>query len=92
MAYTLYFDGRDAPAPAQLGGAAAELSGHWRKKDFEVVRTLRNGETISERYQIEKQGQRLVIHVKVQGDRGQDIVPEYKMVYDRYAEQAAGGS
>jgi len=88
VAYTLFYDGRDVSAPA-LGGSQLTMRGRWNKNRFEVSRQLPNGGTLTEAYEVTKHGQRLVIHVKVNGParEGQEqptSMRDFKRVYDRY--------
>lgn len=82
--YTLYFDGRDVGAPETLGGSRARISGRWHKSRFEVRRELPNGGTLIEGYEVTKHGQRLVIHVQISRVQDEQVVPEFRRVYDRY--------
>jgi len=83
--YTLFFDGRDVTV-SDSGGRTWSVNGRWHGKQFEVRRALRNGATMTERYELKKKGQRLVIHVKVQRDQGETQVPEFDRVYDKYGQ------
>ncbi len=82
--YTLFFDGRDVVAPELLGGTRVRLSGHWHKKQFEVVRELPSGADVTESYEVAKHGQRLVIHVRLSRQADEQVMPEFQLVYDRY--------
>ncbi|HXY70436.1 MAG TPA: hypothetical protein VEH62_13375, partial [Gemmatimonadales bacterium] len=82
--YTLYFDGRDVAAPEALGGSRTRISGHWHKNQFQVSRDLMSGSTLTESYELKKNGQRLVIHIRVTRGDEQQAMPEFQRVYDRY--------
>ena len=90
--YTLYFDGRNVAAPDLLGGTAVGLSGHWHKKQFDVIRQMPSGATITESYQVTHHGERLVIHVEISRGSDRQVMPEFDIVYDRYQQAAGGGS
>lgn len=86
VAYTLFFDGRDVTVP-NPSGRQLELSGRWHRKRFEVRRTLPNGMTLTEAYEIKKNGQRLVIHLQLQREQNEPSMPEFQRVYDRYSDR-----
>jgi hypothetical protein len=85
--YTLYFDGRDIAAPEALGGSRTRLSGRWHKSRFEVTRELPNGATLTEGYELTRHGQRLVIHLRLSRGQGEQAMPEFRRVYDRYGSE-----
>ena len=84
VSYTLYFDGRDVPAPDVLGGSRVRISGRWHKSRFEVSRELESGATLTEGYDLKKHGERLVVHIRVTRGEDQPVMPEFQRVYDRY--------
>jgi len=85
VTYTLFFDGRDVTVTDSTGRSTS-LNGRWHGKQFEVRRTLRNGATMTERYELKKSGQRLVVHVRLRRDDSDTAMPEFQRVYDRYGQ------
>ena len=81
--YTLFFDGRDVTV-SDSSGHSWSVNGRWHGKQFEIRRTLRNGMTMTESYELKKKGQRLVIHVKLQRPSSDTQMPEFQRVYDKY--------
>ena len=67
-------------------GRSWSLNGRWHGKQFEVRRTLRNGAELTESYEVKKNGQRLVIHVRIQRPDNETDMPEFQRVYDKYGQ------
>ena len=86
VSYTLYFDGRDVPAPDALGGTRVRISGRWHKNRFEVSRELESGAMLTEGYEVKKHGERLVIHIRVSRGENEPTMPDFQRVYDRYGD------
>jgi hypothetical protein len=85
MAYTLFFDGRDVTVTDSVGRSSS-VNGRWHNKRFEVRRTLRGGTTLTEDYEIKKNGERLVVHIRLQRTDAETALPEFQRVYDRYGQ------
>jgi hypothetical protein len=86
-ALTLYFDGRTVYAADARGESQNEVSGRWNRKRFEVRRSLGDGRTVIESYELTANGTRLSVRTKVTGsDRSEYAPPEIRRVYDRVAE------
>ena len=85
LTYTLFFDGRDVTVTDSIGRSTS-LNGRWHGKQFQVRRTLRSGATLTEAYEIKKNGQRLVVHVRLQRTDAETALPEFQRVYDRYGQ------
>ena len=86
-ALTLYFDGRTVYAPDPRGENENEVSGRWNKKRFEVRRTLADGRTVTESYEISRDSTKLTLRTKVTGgDRSEYAPPEIRRVYERVAD------
>jgi hypothetical protein len=85
IAYTLFFDGRDVTMTDEAGRSLS-LNGRWHGKQFEVRRELRNGAELTESYEVKKNGQRLVVHVRIRRPDNDTPIPEFQRVYDRYGQ------
>jgi hypothetical protein len=86
-ALTLFFDGRTVYAAAPRGESQNEVSGRWNRKRFEVRRSLADGRTVIESYELTANGTRLSVRTKVTGSgRSEYAPPEIRRVYDRVAE------
>ncbi len=86
-ALTLFFDGRTVYAAAPRGESQNEVSGRWNRKRFEVRRSLADGRTVIESYELTANGTRLSVRTKVTGgERSEYAPPEIRRVYDRVAE------
>ena len=84
-AYTLFFDGRDVTV-SDSSGRSWSVNGRWHGKRFEVRRVLRGGANVTESYEVKKNGQRLVIHVKLEREGSDTQMPEFERAYDRYGQ------
>ena len=84
-AYTLFFDGRDVTVSDSVGRSWS-VNGRWHGKRFEVRRTLRSGANLTESYELKKNGERLVIHVRIQRTDAETAMPEFERVYDKYGQ------
>jgi hypothetical protein len=84
-AYTLFFDGRDVTVTDSVGRSSS-VNGRWHNKRFEVRRVLRGGTTLTEAYEIKKNGERLVVHIRLQRTDAETALPEFQRVYDRYGQ------
>jgi len=58
---TLYFDGRTVYAPDPRGEGRVETNGRWHAKRFEVRRRLEEGRTVTESYELSKDGNTLTV-------------------------------
>ena len=85
VAQTLFFDGRDMTLTDETGRSFT-LNGRWHGKQFEVRRQLRNGAQMIERYELKKDGKRLVVHLKIQREDSETAMPEFQRVYDKYTQ------
>jgi hypothetical protein len=85
VTYTLFFDGRDVTVSDTLGHSWS-VNGRWHGKQFEVRRALRNGAELTESYEVKKNGQRLVVHVKLRRPDSDTALPEFQRVYDKYGQ------
>lgn len=83
--YTLFFDGRDVTMTDQTGRNLM-LNGRCHGKQFEVRRTLHSGAQLTEKYELKKNGQRLVVHVRIQRTDSETAMPEFQRVYDKYGQ------
>ena len=85
VSYTLFYDGRDVTMTDPTGRSVS-LNGRWHGKQFEVRRTLRSGAELTERYEVKKNGQRLVVHVRIRRNDSDTAMPEFQRVYDKYGQ------
>ena len=83
--YALFFDGRDVTV-TDAQGRSIGMNGRWHGKQFEIRRQLRNGAEMTESYELKKNGQRLVIHVRIRRPDNDTQVPEFERVYDKYGQ------
>ena len=84
-AYTLFYDGRDVTV-ADSSGRSWSVNGRWHGKRFEVRRALRGGSNVTESYEVKKNGQRLVVHVRIERENSDTVLPEFERVYDKYGQ------
>jgi hypothetical protein len=86
-ALTLFFDGRTVYAADARGESQNQASGRWNRKRFEVRRSLADGRTLTESYELSRDSTRLTVRTRVSGgDRSQYAPPEMRRVYDRVAD------
>jgi len=86
-ALTLFFDGRTVYVPDTRGENQNQVSGRWNRKRFEVRRTLADGRTLTESYELSRDSTKLTVRTKVSGsDRSEYSPPETRRVYDRVAD------
>ena len=85
VSYTLFYDWRDVTMTDPTGRSLS-LNGRWHGKQFEVRRALRNGAELTESYEVKKNGQRLVVHVRLRRPDNDTAMPEFQRVYDKYGQ------
>jgi hypothetical protein len=87
-ALTLFFDGRTVYVSDMRGENETEVNGRWNRTRFEVRRSLGNGRTVTESYELSKDSTKLTVRTKISGgDRSEGYTPsETRRVYDRVAD------
>jgi len=84
---TLYFDGRTVYVPDPRGEGQTEVNGLWHNKRFEVRRSLANGRSVMETYELSKDGTKLTVRSRMGGGEREQAGPEIRRVYDRVADE-----
>ena len=85
-ALTLFFDGRDVVVADALGNGAAQANGRWHGKRFEVRRTLPDGRTVLETFELTGGGAKLAVRTQIRGgERSEYTPPALRRVYDKVA-------
>ncbi len=82
---TLYFDGRTVYAPDPRGDGSVETNGRWHAQRFEVRRRMESGRSMTESYELSKDGTTLTVRATMGGGEGGSSF-EARRVYRRVAE------
>lgn len=80
---TLYFDGRDVWVPGITPEDLVAMNARWQRGRLVVRRVVSDQRSITETYELSRNGRRLTVRVRMPGGGTEMALAEVRRVYDR---------